>query len=105
MDVTENPESRVFMVRCASQMCKRSDDFITRWMLSANLFCLQQVSVAVGLAVFACTFLFIMFLIINKCGQHSKFGIHRKFIFKQKYTFTKCFYIIMFVFILVYMFL
>ncbi|XP_034553546.1 high affinity nerve growth factor receptor isoform X1 [Notolabrus celidotus] len=48
MDVTENPESRVFVV-----------------------------SVAVGLAVFACTFLLIMILVINKCGQNSKFGIHR----------------------------
>ncbi|XP_073341944.1 high affinity nerve growth factor receptor isoform X1 [Pagrus major] len=48
MNVTENPESRVFMV-----------------------------SVAVGLAVFACTFLLVMILIINRCGQHSKFGIHR----------------------------
>ncbi|KAM9353961.1 high affinity nerve growth factor receptor [Symphorus nematophorus] len=48
MDVTENPESRVFVV-----------------------------SVAVGLAVFACMFLLIMVLVINKCGQHSKFGIHR----------------------------
>ncbi|TKS82523.1 High affinity nerve growth factor receptor [Collichthys lucidus] len=48
MDVTENPESRVFMV-----------------------------SVAVGLALFACSFLLIMVLVINKCGQHSKFGIHR----------------------------
>ncbi|XP_030637236.1 high affinity nerve growth factor receptor [Chanos chanos] len=47
-DVTENLESRVF-----------------------------GVSVAVGLAVFACTFLLIMVLVINKCGQHSKFGIHR----------------------------
>ncbi|XP_010883640.2 high affinity nerve growth factor receptor isoform X2 [Esox lucius] len=35
------------------------------------------VSVAVGLAVFACTFLLIIGLAINKCGQHSKFGIHR----------------------------
>ncbi|XP_073702641.1 high affinity nerve growth factor receptor-like [Garra rufa] len=35
------------------------------------------VSVAVGLAVFACTFLLIMVVVINKCGQHSKFGIHR----------------------------
>ncbi|XP_029694978.1 high affinity nerve growth factor receptor isoform X1 [Takifugu rubripes] len=35
------------------------------------------VSVAVGLALFACTFLLIMVLIINKCGQHSKFGLHR----------------------------
>lgn len=48
MDVTENAESPVFVV-----------------------------SVAVGLAVFACTFLLIMVLVINKCGQHSKFGIHR----------------------------
>ncbi|XP_041843570.1 high affinity nerve growth factor receptor isoform X1 [Melanotaenia boesemani] len=48
MDVTENPESRVFVV-----------------------------SIAVGLAVFACTFLLVMVLIINKCGQESKFGIHR----------------------------
>lgn len=49
MDVTENLESRVFVV-----------------------------SVAVGLALFACTFLLIMVLVINKCGQHSKFGIHRR---------------------------
>ncbi|KAI3361334.1 hypothetical protein L3Q82_013513 [Scortum barcoo] len=48
MNVTENAESRVFVV-----------------------------SVAVGLAVFACTFLLIMVLVVNKCGQHSKFGIHR----------------------------
>ncbi|KAK2815287.1 hypothetical protein Q7C36_023553 [Tachysurus vachellii] len=38
---------------------------------------LLGVSVAVGLAAFACTFLLIMVLVINKCGQHSKFGIHR----------------------------
>lgn len=37
-----------------------------------------QVFVAVGLAVFACTFLLVMILVINKCGQHPKFGIHRK---------------------------
>ncbi|KAM9723744.1 high affinity nerve growth factor receptor [Menidia menidia] len=48
MDVTENPESRVFVV-----------------------------SVAVGLAVFACTFLLVMVLVIHRCGQQSKFGIHR----------------------------
>ncbi|KAL4646790.1 high affinity nerve growth factor receptor [Arapaima gigas] len=47
-DVTENLENRVF-----------------------------GVSVAVGLAVFACTFLLVMVLVINKCGQRSKFGIHR----------------------------
>lgn len=38
----------------------------------------RQVSVAVGLAVFACTFLLIMILVVNRCGQQSKFGIHRK---------------------------
>ncbi|KAM4735160.1 high affinity nerve growth factor receptor [Anableps anableps] len=48
MDVTENPESRVFVV-----------------------------SVAVGLAVFTCIFLLITVLVINKCGQQTKFGIHR----------------------------
>ncbi|KAG7469576.1 hypothetical protein MATL_G00130460 [Megalops atlanticus] len=47
-NVTENLESRVF-----------------------------GVSVAVGLAVFACTFILLMVLVINKCGQRSKFGIHR----------------------------
>ncbi|XP_056617764.1 high affinity nerve growth factor receptor [Triplophysa dalaica] len=35
------------------------------------------VSVAVGLAIFACAFLLITVVVINKCGQHSKFGIHR----------------------------
>uniref|UniRef100_A0A673A886 Tyrosine-protein kinase receptor n=1 Tax=Sphaeramia orbicularis TaxID=375764 RepID=A0A673A886_9TELE len=48
MDVTENLESRVFVV-----------------------------SVAVGLAVLASSFLLIMVLVINRCGQHSKFGIPR----------------------------
>ncbi|XP_061885178.1 high affinity nerve growth factor receptor isoform X6 [Entelurus aequoreus] len=48
MDVTENLESRVFVV-----------------------------SVAVGLALFACTFLLATVLVINKCGKNSKFGIHR----------------------------
>lgn len=43
-----------------------------------------QVSVAVGLAVFACTFLLVMVLVINRCGQHSKFGIHRKFVFTSQ---------------------
>ncbi|XP_067367080.1 high affinity nerve growth factor receptor isoform X2 [Channa argus] len=47
-NVTENLESRVFVV-----------------------------SVAVGLALFACTLFLIMVLVINKCGQHSKFCIHR----------------------------
>ncbi|XP_056457275.1 high affinity nerve growth factor receptor [Gadus chalcogrammus] len=35
------------------------------------------ISVAVGLAVFACAFLLVMLVVINRCGQHSKFGIHR----------------------------
>uniref|UniRef100_A0A452GZ41 Tyrosine-protein kinase receptor n=1 Tax=Gopherus agassizii TaxID=38772 RepID=A0A452GZ41_9SAUR len=33
-----------------------------------------QVSVAVALAVFACLFLSIMLIVLNKCGRHSKFG-------------------------------
>uniref|UniRef100_A0A8C3IU79 Tyrosine-protein kinase receptor n=1 Tax=Chrysemys picta bellii TaxID=8478 RepID=A0A8C3IU79_CHRPI len=36
------------------------------------------VSVAVALAVFACLFLSIMLIVLNKCGRHSKFGINRK---------------------------
>uniref|UniRef100_H3CY70 Tyrosine-protein kinase receptor n=1 Tax=Tetraodon nigroviridis TaxID=99883 RepID=H3CY70_TETNG len=36
----------------------------------------KKVFVAVGLALFACTFLLVMILIINKCGQHPKFGLH-----------------------------
>ncbi|RVE63241.1 hypothetical protein OJAV_G00165650 [Oryzias javanicus] len=48
MQVTETPESRVLVV-----------------------------SVAVGLAVFACVFLLAAVFVINKCGQQSKFGIHR----------------------------
>ncbi|XP_077576279.1 high affinity nerve growth factor receptor [Stigmatopora nigra] len=47
-DVTENLESGVFMV-----------------------------SVAVGLAMFACTFLLLAVLVLNRCGRDSKFGIHR----------------------------
>ncbi|XP_061531302.1 high affinity nerve growth factor receptor [Phycodurus eques] len=47
-DVTENLESRVFVV-----------------------------SAAVGLALFACTFLLVTVSVINKCGHNSKFGIHR----------------------------
>ncbi|XP_075899433.1 high affinity nerve growth factor receptor [Nelusetta ayraudi] len=38
---------------------------------------MSVMSVAVGLAIFACTFLLVMVVIVNKCGQHSKFGIHR----------------------------
>ncbi|XP_075396514.1 high affinity nerve growth factor receptor isoform X2 [Tenrec ecaudatus] len=35
------------------------------------------VSVAVGLAVFACLFLSTMLLVLNKCGRRNKFGINR----------------------------
>ncbi|NXT01766.1 NTRK1 factor, partial [Jacana jacana] len=37
--------------------------------------CCPQVSVAVALAVFACLFLSIMLIVLNKCGRRSKFGI------------------------------
>nr|KAF6316342.1 neurotrophic receptor tyrosine kinase 1 [Pipistrellus kuhlii] len=36
-----------------------------------------RVSVAVGLAVFACLFVSALFLVLNKCGQRNKFGINR----------------------------
>lgn len=79
VDVTENSESRVFVV-CVTIMFAenlrvfrfRLDQFIL-----FNL-CVWQVSVAVGLAVFTCIFLLITVLIINKCGHQTKFGIHRK---------------------------
>ncbi|ELK02721.1 High affinity nerve growth factor receptor [Pteropus alecto] len=35
------------------------------------------VSVAVGLAVFACLFLSTLFLVLNKCGRRNKFGVNR----------------------------
>ncbi|XP_021564107.1 high affinity nerve growth factor receptor [Carlito syrichta] len=35
------------------------------------------VSVAVGLAVFACLFLSTLLLVLNKCGRRNKFGINR----------------------------
>lgn len=81
MDVTENPESRVFVVRVRviipdTHVMTASAVGECNCKNYVSLF--EQVSVAVGLAVFACTFLLIMVLVINKCGQHSKFGIHRK---------------------------
>lgn len=33
---------------------------------------------AVALAVFACLFLSVMLLVLNKCGHRSKFGINRE---------------------------
>ncbi|XP_034612853.1 high affinity nerve growth factor receptor [Trachemys scripta elegans] len=41
------------------------------------------VSVAVALAVFACLFLSIMLIVLNKCGRHSKFGINRAAVLAQ----------------------
>ncbi|XP_063803187.1 high affinity nerve growth factor receptor isoform X1 [Pseudophryne corroboree] len=42
------------------------------------------VSVAVGLAVFACLFLLVMLIVLNKCGRHSKFGINRAAVLAQE---------------------
>lgn len=92
MGVTENSESRVFVVRPGHySKCKRDDDHITWAWLHFCVPLFEQVSVAVGLAVFACTFLLIMVLIINKCGHHSKFGIHRKLFQHIIEIFAGCF--------------
>ncbi|XP_015271976.1 PREDICTED: high affinity nerve growth factor receptor [Gekko japonicus] len=42
------------------------------------------VSVAVVLAVCACIFLSIMLIVLNKCGQHSKFGVNRSAVLAQE---------------------
>ncbi|XP_074785056.1 high affinity nerve growth factor receptor [Athene noctua] len=42
------------------------------------------VSVAVALAVFACLFLSVMLLVLNKCGRRSKFGINRSAVLAQE---------------------
>ncbi|KAJ1081327.1 hypothetical protein NDU88_001509 [Pleurodeles waltl] len=42
------------------------------------------VSVAVGLAVFACLFLSVMLVVLNKCGRHSKFGHNRAAVLAQE---------------------
>ncbi|XP_074989611.1 high affinity nerve growth factor receptor [Calonectris borealis] len=42
------------------------------------------VSVAVALAVFACLFLSVMLIILNKCGRRSKFGINRSAVLAQE---------------------
>ncbi|XP_063295286.1 high affinity nerve growth factor receptor [Pelobates fuscus] len=42
------------------------------------------VSVAVGLAAFACIFLVLMLIVLNKCGRHSKFGINRAAVLAQE---------------------
>uniref|UniRef100_A0A8B9NF07 Tyrosine-protein kinase receptor n=1 Tax=Accipiter nisus TaxID=211598 RepID=A0A8B9NF07_9AVES len=46
--------------------------------------CHHQVSVAVALAVFACLFLSIMLIVLNKCGRRSKFGINRSAVLAQE---------------------
>ncbi|NXJ99766.1 NTRK1 factor, partial [Corythaixoides concolor] len=42
------------------------------------------VPVAVALAIFACLFLSIMLLVLNKCGRRSKFGINRSAVLAQE---------------------
>ncbi|KAG8519996.1 High affinity nerve growth factor receptor, partial [Galemys pyrenaicus] len=42
------------------------------------------VSVAVGLAVFACLFLSALFPVLSKCGRRNKFGIHRPAVLAQE---------------------
>ncbi|NXW25547.1 NTRK1 factor, partial [Circaetus pectoralis] len=42
------------------------------------------VSVAVALAVFACLFLSVMLIVLNKCGHRSKFGINRSAVLAQE---------------------
>ncbi|NWH68487.1 NTRK1 factor, partial [Geococcyx californianus] len=48
-----------------------------QWRCASPHPCRSQVSVAVALAVFACLFLSIMLIVLNKCGRRSKFGINR----------------------------
>ncbi|KAJ6652406.1 hypothetical protein lerEdw1_011524 [Lerista edwardsae] len=42
------------------------------------------ISVAVVLAVCACVFLSVMMIVLNKCGQHSKFGMSRSAVLAQE---------------------
>ncbi|XP_053134998.1 high affinity nerve growth factor receptor [Hemicordylus capensis] len=42
------------------------------------------ITVAVVLAVCACIFLSVMLIVLNKCGQHSKFGINRSAVLAQE---------------------
>ncbi|XP_071583010.1 LOW QUALITY PROTEIN: insulin receptor-related protein-like [Heliangelus exortis] len=46
--------------------------------------CCPQISVAVALAVFACLFLSLMLIVLNKCGHHSKFSINRSAVLAQE---------------------
>ncbi|KAJ8354574.1 hypothetical protein SKAU_G00221410 [Synaphobranchus kaupii] len=67
-----DPEGLIPVLNDDPTPTNRSNDHVTE-NLESRVF---GVSVAVGLAVFACTFLLLMVLVINKCGQRSKFGIH-----------------------------
>lgn len=42
------------------------------------------ISLAVVLAVCACVFLSVMMIVLNKCGQHSKFGMNRSAVLAQE---------------------
>ncbi|KAM9368361.1 high affinity nerve growth factor receptor [Phaethornis superciliosus] len=42
------------------------------------------ISVAVALAVFACLFLSLMLIVLNKCGHHSKFSSNRSAVLAQE---------------------
>lgn len=81
VNITENQESRAFVVSQRPDLeCFPS---ALMWVILTTPPCMcarlcTQVSVAVGLAIFACTFLLVMIVIVNKCGQNSKFGIHRE---------------------------
>uniref|UniRef100_A0A3Q3ASJ9 Tyrosine-protein kinase receptor n=2 Tax=Kryptolebias marmoratus TaxID=37003 RepID=A0A3Q3ASJ9_KRYMA len=69
----DNPEGLIPVPDWEPSTTEKSNMDITE-KLNSRVF---VVSVAVGLAVFASTFLLILILVINKCGQQSKFGIHR----------------------------
>ncbi|XP_062841250.1 high affinity nerve growth factor receptor [Trichomycterus rosablanca] len=68
-----NPEGIIYVYNDTTPATNGSTGNVTEKLENQLL----GVSVAVGLAVFACTFLIIMVLVVNKCGQNSKFGIHR----------------------------
>uniref|UniRef100_A0A8D0ANW4 Tyrosine-protein kinase receptor n=1 Tax=Sander lucioperca TaxID=283035 RepID=A0A8D0ANW4_SANLU len=49
--------------------------FSVYWQISPHAFHFSQVSIAVGLAGFACVLLLVLFVLINKYGRRSKFGM------------------------------
>lgn len=110
VNITENQESRTFVVRHRPDLkCFPSALHVSDSNPASLDVCVRvctQVSVAVGLAIFACTFLLVMVVIVNKCGHNSKFGVHRElshvnepfnysapaesFIYKYQYYFGVC---------------